>query len=800
MLDGLKFRIPAVNVGLALVSVATMAFLSWQTAQSGLIGAAKDRLQFAATARKSSVEQIFDRVQSDLSYLAANSNVASNFSDLAENLDPASPEFAKIIEAFTSPKSAGERLALDGHEQGTMYGRRHFKLHESVRKLLEHPGYADVLLLDDKDRIIYTATKSGDFSHVLSEPALQTTGLARLIERMKKAGDNAILYEDFAAYPVDSAPSAFLAKPMTRRANAAMGTAQADIRIGYIVLRLDPKLLGVLAQREGLGDTGQIFATGADKLLRSQPPLDAAVTPGRAVGDLGLSNADLATGAPFQYAPATGGNHIAATAGLDVLGAHWTLIAEQSTDEALHAVNSLKHTLLWSSLIIVALTVVAGIVMAGSIVKPILGIAQRMQRLSAGAVGEPVDGQKRRDEIGIMARAVQVFKDNALALRQSQAEAVEQRRLQEEERARSEAVRAKAAEDVNNVVTAVAQGLSHLANGDLTFNLSAAFPPDYEKLRADFNEAMDQLRETIRLVASNTESMRSGTGEISQTSSDLARRTAQQASSLEHVANSLNQVTATVRKTAESAEQARAVVTAAKSEAEQSGRVVQNTVAAMSEIEKSSGQINQIIGVIDEIAFQTSLLALNAGVEAARAGDAGRGFAVVASEVRGLSQRSAEAAKEIKTLISASAMQVAAGVALVGETGRALARISAQVVEINGVVSNIAAAAKEQAAGLAEVNTAMSDMDQVTQQNAAMVEEATEANQALASEADGLSTLVGRFRTGEEKKRPSHAPARPAPMPVQSPSRGPASRTGNTATAMRTVSQTTPAEQSWDEF
>ena len=798
MFDGLKFRIPAVNVGLALVSVATMAFLSWQTAQSGLIGAAKDRLQFAATARKSSVEQIFDRVQSDLSYLAANSNVSSNFSDLAENLDPASPEFAKVIEGFTSPKTAGERLALDGREQGTMYGRRHFKLHEPVRKLLEHPGYADVLLIDDKDRIIYTATKGADFSHVLSEPSLQTTGLARLIERMKKADGTAILYEDFADYPADSAPSAFLAKPMTRRANAAMGTAQADIRIGYIVLRLDPKLLGVLAQREGLGDTGQIFAIGADKLLRSQPPLNAAVTPGHAVGDLGLSEANLASGVPFQYA-AAGGNNIAATAGLEVFGAHWTLIAEQSTDEALRAVNSLKHTLLWSSLVIVALTVVAGIVMAGSIVKPILGIAQRMQRLSSGAIAEPVDGQQRRDEIGIMARAVQVFKDNALALQRSQAEAVEQRRQQEEERARNEAVRAKAAEDVNDVVTAVARGLSHLANGDLTFTLSAAFPPDYEKLRADFNEAMEQLRETILLVAGNTETMRSGTGEISQTSSDLARRTAQQASSLEQVANSLNQVTATVRKTAESAEQARTVVTAAKNEAEQSGRVVQDTIAAMSGIEQSSGQINQIIGVIDEIAFQTSLLALNAGVEAARAGDAGRGFAVVAQEVRGLSQRSAEAAKEIKALISASADQVAAGVALVGETGRALARISAQVVEINGVVSNIAAAAKEQAAGLAEVNTAMSDMDQVTQQNAAMVEEATEANQALASEADGLSTLVGRFRTGEDKRRPSPAPARAAPTPVRAPSRGPASRIANTATAMKPISQAA-AEQSWDEF
>jgi methyl-accepting chemotaxis protein len=253
----------------------------------------------------------------------------------------------------------------------------------------------------------------------------------------------------------------------------------------------------------------------------------------------------------------------------------------------------------------------------------------------------------------------------------------------------------------------------------------------------------------MRSIVTNTSGLRTGTEEITQASDDLSRRTEQQAASLEETAAALDEITATVRKTAEGAKQARDVVSQTRSDAEQSGEVVRHAVAAMSSIEQSSQQISQIIGVIDEIAFQTNLLALNAGVEAARAGDAGRGFAVVASEVRALAQRSAEAAKEIKTLISTSAKQVGAGVKLVGETGESLGRIVIQVAEITTVVTEIAASAQEQATGLHEVNTAINQMDQVTQQNAAMVEQSTAASHALAQETSELVRLTERFQIGD---------------------------------------------------
>jgi len=279
--------------------------------------------------------------------------------------------------------------------------------------------------------------------------------------------------------------------------------------------------------------------------------------------------------------------------------------------------------------------------------------------------------------------------------------------------------------------------------------LSLAVAQEYESLKSDFNSAMDSLQKTMAAIAGNTSGVKSGAAEITRASDDLARRTEQQAANLEQTAAALDEITATVNKTAEGAKVARDLVNATRQDAEESGKVVGETVQSMGGIETSSREIGNIIGVIDEIAFQTNLLALNAGVEAARAGDAGRGFAVVATEVRALAQRSADAAKEIKMLISASGTQVETGVKLVGATGKALSRIVEQVSRLNALVIDIAASAQEQATALAEVNNAVNAMDQTTQQNAAMVEQSTAASHGLAGEAEELFRLVGRFSIGD---------------------------------------------------
>ncbi|GAB0116148.1 methyl-accepting chemotaxis protein [Acidisoma sp. 7E03] len=466
-----------------------------------------------------------------------------------------------------------------------------------------------------------------------------------------------------------------------------------------------------------------------------------------------------------------------------------------------------QHTIfLTFSGIILGLIIMAAIGFFGArawIIRPIRAQIDVMGRLSKGDYTTEVAGVERKDEVGAIARAVALFRDAGREKVRLEAETAEQRAHAEAQRAEQEAQRAHAAQQATLVVDSLAMGLEKLAGGDLLFRLEQAFSTEYEKLRRDFNAAMDKLQQTMKAISTNTQGVRAGAGEISQASDDLSRRTEQQAASLEETAAALDQITATVKRTAENANEARNTASAAKTDAEQSGQVVRETVTAMTGIETSSKQIGNIIGVIDEIAFQTNLLALNAGVEAARAGEAGRGFAVVATEVRALAQRSADAAKEIKTLISASSREVESGVRLVGETGRALDRIAEQVTRLNGLISDIASSAQEQSTGLAEVNGAMNQMDQVTQQNAAMVEEATAASHSLAKEAETLSHLVAQFRigdTGDAASAPPHAAAarRPAARPAPAPASKAPARAA--APARSAPAMAAADEEGWNEF
>ncbi|GAB0118632.1 methyl-accepting chemotaxis protein [Acidisoma sp. 7E03] len=378
------------------------------------------------------------------------------------------------------------------------------------------------------------------------------------------------------------------------------------------------------------------------------------------------------------------------------------------------------------------------------------GLTQSMEAIARGAFDTLIPGLDRRDELGRMAAALAVFRDASLEKQRLERETEAARAAAAEERARAEAERAERAAQQTQVVTSLASGLERLSVGDLVFRLAEPFTHDYEKLRQDFNAAMDKLQETMGSITQTTSGVRSGAGEIAQAADDLSRRTEQQAAGLEETAAALDEITMAVRKTAEGAQEARTLVSQAKTDAEISGKVVHDAIGAMSSIEESSKQIGTIVTLIDEIAFQTNLLALNAGVEAARAGEAGRGFAVVATEVRALAQRSADAAREIKTLIATAGQQVETGVKLVDETGHALARIVEQVAQLNDFVADIAASAREQATGLSEVNSAVNQMDQVTQQNAAMVEQATAASHGMMQEAETLNRLIAQFRIGRD--------------------------------------------------
>ncbi|MEW9616861.1 methyl-accepting chemotaxis protein [Shinella sp. S4-D37] len=431
--------------------------------------------------------------------------------------------------------------------------------------------------------------------------------------------------------------------------------------------------------------------------------------------------------------------------------------------------------------------------------KPLAGLVADVATLSSGVYTQPIAGQSRADETGSVAKALEGFRHQLADTKRLEAEADNQRQLTEAERNRSEAERTEAGALQRDIVARLGDGLAQLSSGNLTFRLSGDFPGEYGKLKTDFNSAIASLEETIQTVNASVGNIGGGTGEISKGAADLSHRTEQQAASLEETAAALDELTSQVNSSADNARVAAKSVETASNDASKSGEVVQKAIDAMHGIEHSSREISNIIGVIDDIAFQTNLLALNAGVEAARAGEAGKGFAVVAQEVRELAQRSANAAKEIKTLINTSEVQVREGVDLVGKAGSALENIADQVIQINGLIRQISSSASEQAVGLKEINAAVNQMDQVTQQNAAMVEETTAASMALNDEAETLKSLVARFRAGA---------AAMAAQPVQQAIRRDVQPQRAAYQAPRTAARAIPqvagntalAQDDWEEF
>ena len=415
------------------------------------------------------------------------------------------------------------------------------------------------------------------------------------------------------------------------------------------------------------------------------------------------------------------------------LGEMITQLGKESGEEAHRTAALSGQIMIAASLVSALILIVSNLLLSRSISVPLRKVRGDLRQVAQETLGERVDDSapKSEDELGAIARYMALV---AARLREA---------LQMEDRI------GRAQAETHSVVTALSVGLTRLSAGDVTQKITDRFPEEYEGLRQNFNQTVERLADTISRVVGSSRSIRAQSDQITSGAEDLSRRTENQAATLEETAAALDQLTASVRSAASSAREVEQIVQKARHEAEESGKVVETAVEAMNGIEKSSDQISQIIGVIDDIAFQTNLLALNAGVEAARAGEAGRGFAVVASEVRALAQRSSDASKEIKTLISTSSQLVNRGVSAVGSAGEVLNSMVEQVTNISTLVSSIATAAQEQSTGLGEVNLGVNQLDQVAQKNAGLVEESMLATQQLRNAVVGLDEIMSQFTTDD---------------------------------------------------
>ena len=484
------------------------------------------------------------------------------------------------------------------------------------------------------------------------------------------------------------------------------------------------------------------------------------------------------------------------------------------TDTKASVENSIADTVLNQKLIgaVVLLTgVLIAFFIARSVSNPITALTKAMRELAAGNFDVVLPGLARKDEIGNIAKAVDEFKVKAAEKAQREAEQkAEQDRQAEVER---QAALAKMADEfqavVGGIVEAAAAGdfskrvalegttglvlnvgtlinslcdnvatalhdlvhmLSALAEGNLSERIVAEYQGEFAMLKENANTAAERIGATIAEIKLAAREVTSASAEISGSTTDLSQRTEEQAASLEETSASMEEIASTVKKNADNAQQANESASKARDVADRGGRVVARAVDAMAQIEASSGKISDIIGVIDEIARQTNLLALDAAVEAARAGDAGRGFAVVASEVRTLAQRSSQAAKDIKDLITNSNGQVKDGVGLVNQAGAALAEIVDSIKAVATIVSEIAGASAEQASGVEQVNKALAQMDEVTQQNSALVEENAATAKTLEQQAKAMDERVAYFRLAEDAAdaaaAPAQVPAKVAQVPM----------------------------------
>ncbi|MGV2018570.1 methyl-accepting chemotaxis protein [Agrobacterium sp. 22-223-1] len=733
----IKAKFAALVTGATLVSCLSVGLLSYEMGKSGLIDASEIRLETVAGNQSKQLDAYTLRVEQSISELSQNAAVAQALETMTTVVPT---ERDAIIQAFRREGvSEEERASFNGEGLRLLYAIRHATINATIASVWRNTRVSDIYVIDKTGLIIYTVTKGKNFLTSVTEP--QNAAIKDLFDRIEAGKDGVVSTTGFSGGENDSA---MIGMPL---AVSNWGQLQ---RKGAVIMRIAADRIGAVVTPEETGktidDAVLLSADGKRRAGVLSGGADAVVSASLAA----LSNANNA-GTVMAQTPA--GNIFYAYRPVSVFGQKHLLAIGQQESKVLAAANDLAFWATVATLAVLAIMTLIGIFVSASLTKPLTGLAGLMERLNGGENNIEIKAVSRGDEIGTMARALESFRQGILDKQRMEAESHRKSEELDEERAQREMEKARSAKELEEAVDALATGLANLAAGRLDLRIDKSFVPSLDHLRIDFNNSMAGLEATISNIGESANAIRSGSGELKSASEDLSRRTERQAAALEEAAAALGDMTQAVNLSLSRCNVAVEATAGTMQDAHKSTAVVKEAIVAMERIETSSAKIRQIIDVIDQIAFQTNLLALNAGVEAARAGEAGKGFAVVAQEVRELAQKSAAAARDITTLIATSAGDVESGVALVLKTGESLEQIQKRIQSVNDQIGEIATASREQSGRLSEINASVNELDHVTQQNAAMVEETTAAAFSLSSEADGLTEQVGQFSVGGPRQR-----------------------------------------------
>ncbi len=778
----LSARIPLMIVGVAVISVMGISALMYSQFHDLVKTEVEERLMVAADLKAHELKSWLEGIEADIEGLAANPSTVSAIANFEAGWKAlpgqgnATAELQRLY-IYDNPHPTGQKENLDRASDDSFYSSMHAKYHPGFRTFLRSKGYYDIFLFNANGDLIYSVYKELDYATNLRIGQWADSGLG---EAFRMAANNPsgdyIFFNDFAPYaPSHGAPASFISKPVL----GADGTLQGVLAFQMPIDRLNM----LMKDRTGMGETGETYLVGQDQLMRSDSPHSEESTllkqkvetehVARALN--GETGYDIAA----NY---NGVQSVVAYEPVEYRGVVWAMVAEQSVNEAFAREGEIIRQIVL--IVLLGMGVIAGIgVFVGrSLSKPITAIVGVMTRVAKDEFDVQIPSTNRSDEIGDIARSLEVFRDAGL-------ERIEmEKRNEENVRRVQEEAEQRMTDEIGRVVEQVAEGdlaarvdvdgregviieignqlnsvleviesvngelkasMQAIAHGDLTRRIEADYRGEFNDIKVSVNTACAELEKMVTQTTQSVTAVTNSVKEISSGTDDLSTRTERQASNLEETAAAIEELSTTVRQNADNAVSANSLTGDAKTAAENGSSIVGNTVAAMSQIEEMSSRIVNIVGVIDELSHQTNLLALNAAVEAARAGEAGKGFEVVASEVRSLAQRSSQSSKEIRELILSSDEQVKKGVSLVGEAGSSLEEIVSQVDKVATIVSEIASACQEQATGLDEVNSAVTSLDEITQQNAALVEETTASVGALSNEADRQSQIISFFRTSD---------------------------------------------------